>query len=142
MDWKFQSETLQHFDKSRFVGIVAVYHYKCLLQNCFINLMDEIALDIHDIASYLKKLVIQKNPSRLRLTSILSTNIWVYVNRLQAYYNRQNTLSKCSSGHQILHRGLKLDSMNSAKWSKKIKIHRSQIIFHRGGRQKLSRIFT
>ena len=65
MDWKFQSETLQHFDKSRFVGTVAVYHYKCLLQNCFINLMDEIALDIHDIASYLKKLVIQKNPSRL-----------------------------------------------------------------------------
>lgn len=62
MDRKFLSETLSHFDKSRFVRTVAVYRY---IQNCFINLMDEIALDIHDIASYLKKLVIQKNPSRL-----------------------------------------------------------------------------
>ena len=46
-------------------------------------------------------------------------------------------LSKFSGGHLISHRGLKLNSKISAGEYKKNKIHRGQLIFYRGAKQKL-----
>ena len=46
-----------------------------------------------------------------------------------------NTLSKCPSGHQILHRRLKLNSRNSVEKYKNRKTHRDKLIFYRGAKQ-------
>ena len=54
----------------------------------------------------------------------------------ELHLNIFNTLPKCPGGYPILHRWLKLNSKISvAKYKKKI--HRGQLIFHRGAKQKL-----